>query len=52
MSTPPKDHKIKRPYGPWVPSNETDVRKTFECIRKEIAADHLRKVVALKKGQR
>jgi hypothetical protein len=31
---PKFDHKVIRPNGPWVPSNQTDVSKTFERARK------------------
>jgi hypothetical protein len=34
---PPMDHKVKRPYGPWVPSQDTDIRKTFERAREQDA---------------
>jgi len=27
---PPKDHKVKRPNGPWIPSHQTDITRHFK----------------------
>jgi hypothetical protein len=47
---PKFDHKVIRPNGPWVPSNQTDVAKTFEKIRRQqqqIRKERLEKVKKL-----
>lgn len=38
---PPKDHKVHRPYGRWIPSNETDVTRTWEIARQKIEHEKL-----------
>jgi hypothetical protein len=32
-SKPKYDHKVIRPNGPWVPSEQTDVAKTWARVR-------------------
>ena len=33
---PKYDHKVVRPNGPWVPSKETDVAKTWARAREQL----------------
>ena len=34
---PKFDHKVHRPYGPWISAANTDIRKTFAAERKRLA---------------
>ena len=36
QSKPKYDHKVIRPNGPWVPSEETDVAKTWARARQQL----------------
>jgi hypothetical protein len=36
-ATPKYDHKVIRPYGPFVPSKTTDVTKTWAKARERLA---------------
>ena len=33
---PKFDHKVIRPNGPWVPSEQTDVAKTWARVREHL----------------
>jgi hypothetical protein len=35
-SKPKYDHKVIRPNGPWVPSEQTDVAKTWARVREHL----------------
>ena len=35
-SKPKFDHKVIRPNGPWVPSEQTDVAKTWARVREHL----------------
>jgi hypothetical protein len=37
-SKPKFDHKVIRPNGPWVPSEQTDVAKTWARVREHLQA--------------
>ena len=37
--TPPMDHRIKRPNGPWVKACDTDIRVRFDAERERIRSE-------------
>jgi hypothetical protein len=45
------DHKVKRPQGPWVPAQDTDVRRTWERARRE-QDEKAPKCIDIRKGKR
>jgi hypothetical protein len=45
-SKPKYDHKVIRPNGPWVPSEQTDVAKTWARVREHL--QRTARVIAIK----
>jgi hypothetical protein len=49
MSRPKFDHKVIRPNGYWVPSNQTDVAKTFKKVQERLKKPEPKKVIAIRR---
>lgn len=48
MKPPRFDDRVQRPYGPWVPSNETDITVRWNLARVKLEEDKKRREEALR----